>query len=85
MLKELKLNYIECGRMSENEMNNIFAGQWSCDAYNKCNKKKGGKSSCENYRNCSDTDPWAYTYCKTKYTWLKTDEAFEQAYTEYPE
>ena len=70
--QELKLDYIECGRMSENEMSNIFAGVWTCSEYHACGcTNKGGKSSCiGGYQNCSTTDPYSFTTCRTQYSWM---------------
>jgi len=81
----LKLSYIECGRMSENEMDNIYAGAWTCEEYHKCTcKKKSGKSTCNGgYQNCSDSDPWSYTTCKTEYSWVADPGSIESETINY--
>jgi hypothetical protein len=70
--QKLKLNYIESGRMSENEMSSIYAGVWNCEKYHKCScPPKNGKSSCiGGYQSCSDTNPTVYTTCRTSYLWV---------------
>jgi len=67
--QELKLDYIESGRMSDNEMDRIYGGVWSCETYANCHKT--GKSSCSEFKSCSDVnDPNNRTYCKNKYLWV---------------
>jgi len=67
--QELKLDYIECGRMSDNEMDNIYGGSWSCGTYTNCHKT--GKSTCQEFVNCYDvTDPNQRTYCIKSYSFV---------------
>jgi len=78
--KELKLDYIEAGRLSYNEMNEFYGGEVSCGTYTACVRKRG---SCSVYFNCDDPyDPLASkNYCG-KYTWVPGDfelEALERS------
>jgi hypothetical protein len=55
-MKELKLNYVEVGRLSNDEMNNIFGGEAGRDIH--CGTRvtcgETGKNSCTSYWNCSN-------------------------------
>jgi len=67
--KELKLDIIESGRMADNEMNKICAGEIFCGTYAIC-KKEFGKWSCAGYINCEDpNDPNKRNTCGT-YKWV---------------
>ena len=73
--KEFKLDYIEVGRLSSNEMNEFYGGEVWCHTYTACVRKKG---SCSVYFCCDDpSDPIApRNYCG-KYTWVPGDFELE--------
>lgn len=71
--KELKLDYIEIGRLSNNEMNEFYGGEIVCGNYTACKKKKG---NCDSYFNCIDPYmPGAPRNFCGAYTWVS--ENFE--------
>jgi len=75
--QNLKLDFIESGRMSDFEMNEIYGGAVMCGSYTRCNKDKG-KSTCSGgYFVCEDPlDPNKRNWCGT-YSWIIGEEEFE--------
>jgi len=74
--QDLKLNYIECGRISDNDMNGILGGGIQCDIYTVCNKE--GKSSCSEYYNCKDLTDWTKYHKCNIFSWLAEGESINQ-------
>jgi hypothetical protein len=75
--QKLKLEFIESGRMSDFEMNEIYGGAVFCSSYARC-KKNNGKSTCTGgYLVCEDLlDPNKRNYCNS-YSWIIGEEEFE--------
>jgi len=66
--QELRLEFIENGRLSYNEMNEIYGGIGiSCKIYTVSKKK--GKSYCELYRLCTDMDDISKFFQCGSYSW----------------
>ena len=59
-MKNLKLNFIETGRISEKAMNKFFAG-WSCGEHTNCHEP--GKNSCKPWTACGSSDTDKKTEC----------------------
>jgi len=72
MNNELKLDFIENGRMSEKEMNNIYGGGESCE--NKVICPEPGLSSCGKWSDCG----WLSKDTCTNYKWVVMED-FTQA------
>ena len=67
--QNLKLDFIESGRMSEIEMSETYGGYILCDVYTNCHA--AGKNSCSIFYKCSnDTN---YVYCTTR-EWIILSE-----------
>jgi len=67
--QEFRLDFIEKGRMSDNEMGGIYGGAWSCGTYTNCHKE--GKHVCKEYLKCADiNDPNNRLHCKEQYKWV---------------
>ena len=74
--KELKLEFIENGRLTNGEMGEIVGGAvscpsvHSCDTFNDCGEK--GKRDCSIYINCGSTPTSSRVSCGTK-NWVTLD------------
>jgi len=75
--QNLLLEFIEFGRMSDDEMNEIYGGDIFCSTYHIC-KKEFGKWKCVGYFDCTTIfDPNQRNYCG-KYQWVAMNfESFE--------
>lgn len=69
--QDLKLEFIETGRLSDIEMSITYGGYILCDIYHVC--KKNGKSSCSMYTHC--TSETKKTYCASRYWVAGYDDA----------
>ncbi|MCL2311842.1 MAG: hypothetical protein FWC41_05060 [Firmicutes bacterium] len=65
--QDLNLDFIESGRMSDNELNGIYGGAWSCKTYTNCHEN--GKNTCEIYKNCASATDDNLISCGT-YNWV---------------
>jgi hypothetical protein len=73
--QRLKLIYIEDGRLSINEMNELYGGTIVCGSYTPCVKKKG---SCIQYFDCDNPyDPTQSRNHCGNYTWVSEHNEFE--------
>ena len=52
MKQELKLDFIEKGRLNNGEMSGILGGGVSCGTYTVCPNGQQHKSSCIDYKDC---------------------------------
>ncbi|MDR3046833.1 MAG: hypothetical protein LBU51_04350 [Bacteroidales bacterium] len=50
-MDDLKLNFIETGRLSDNEMTNIIGGSSSCTGRINCHEN--GKNYCGTFKSCT--------------------------------
>jgi hypothetical protein len=49
---DLKLQFIENGRLTNGEMTEILGGRDHCGSYTPCPQGETNKSSCSNYKSC---------------------------------
>lgn len=69
--QDLKLKFIENGRLSDNQMNKINGG-WSCGVFVAC-PGHSGKSECAPYKDCA----WFSKEDCTDYHWVAVPEGHE--------
>jgi hypothetical protein len=63
--QNLKLEFIETGRLSNGEMTEIVGGATHCGTYTPCPHGESNKSNCNNYRHCESITKkgsWCETY-----------------------
>ncbi|MCL2311844.1 MAG: hypothetical protein FWC41_05070 [Firmicutes bacterium] len=76
MKQNLKLDYIESGRMSDKEMSEIYGGWITCDIYTICHAVE--KNSCHIYYNCQSES--SYVYCTTR-NWVASNNEVHEFVT----
>jgi hypothetical protein len=73
-MKNFKLNYIEEGKMSNNEMSSIVGGSTSCSQRTVCPKGETSKNFCGVYKNCPNNQ--SKDTCSSK-SWVLIPAGFD--------